>query len=72
MQFNQEIVDKLLRPILIPSGIWADYNWVVDQYYRVKEYQEIGLISGDLSIPFPDPDDYTNLDSPRSKLWNTI
>ena len=66
-RFPQQFIDIMMSCLNNPSDVWADYNrasQMYEEFYKVTGFCN-RLTDDDLG-EYPDVDDYTDLDDPRS------
>jgi hypothetical protein len=61
--------ERLIEPVIYPSGIWADFNAVLRYYDELKQLADQGIIDRDRLPAPPSPFNYTDYVSPRSEFW---
>jgi hypothetical protein len=66
---DETAFQKLIEPVVFPSGIWADYNAVLQYYEDLKGMVTAGIIENSRLPAPPSPSDYTDYVSPRSSFW---
>ena len=66
----QTILPNNLIPVLLssleyynanPTGIWRDFNYVYNIYKTLVNFQNFDMISKDVILVPPNPNDYSNL-----------